>query len=192
MALAATFCCCSPQPVPRSLDATLISHPIVTPHLTPTSTPATNLTQTPYCRPSEASVSLFASTMALEVGQSVSMTVTLANGQTSGVRLGLVQVSLGVQPSDILISDNLGPVAHPLMLEPGETAGTEFVLQAVSPGRATLTASTSFEMHTLDYASGSWSGCYSGPLEILVTPAADEVSSVSSNLSLSSPSPRLP
>jgi hypothetical protein len=115
--------------------------------------------------------------MSLEVGQSVSVTVTLANGDTSGVRLGLVQVSLGVQPSGILASDNLGPVAHPQTLEPGASSETEFVLRAVAPGRATLTASTSFEMHALDYSSGSWSGCYSGPLEILVTPAADEVGS---------------
>ena len=166
--------------------------PAVTPHPTTTPTPTTNSTQTPYCRPSEASVSLSASTGTLEVGQSVSVTVTLANGDTSGVRLGQIQVSLGVQPSDIFISDNLVPVAHPLSLEPGESAQSEFVLRAVVPGRATLTASTSFEMHALDYSSGSWSGCFSGPLEILVTPAADEVSSATDDLSFSSLSPRLP
>ncbi len=169
-----------------------IPQPAVTPYPAPTPTLTTNATLTPYCRPSEASVSLSASARTLEVGQSVSVTVTLANGDTSGVRLGQIQVSLGAQPSDIFISDNLGPVAHPLSLEPGESAQSEFVLRAVMPGRATLTASTSFEMHALDYSSGSWSGCFSGPLEILVTPAADEVSSAIGDLSFSSLSPRLP
>jgi hypothetical protein len=128
--------------------------------------------------------------MVLEVGQAVSVTVTLTNGHTSGVRLGLVQVSLGVQPSNILVSDNLGPVDHPLTLEPGDSARTDFLLRAVAPGRATLTASTSFEMHALDYSFGSWSGCYSGPLEILVAPNTNAVSSVSSDLPFSSLSPR--
>ena len=128
--------------------------------------------------------------MSLEVGQSVSVTITLVNGDASGVRLGQIQVSLGVQPPDILILDNLGPVAHPQTLEPGGSAETEFALRAVAPGRATLTGSTSFEMHTLDYSSGSWSGCYSGPLEILVTPAADEIGSAAADLSSSSLSPR--
>jgi hypothetical protein len=130
--------------------------------------------------------------MSLQVGQSVSVTVTLANGHASGVRLGQVQVSLGVQPSDIFVSDNLGPVAHPLTLEPGGSAETKFDLRAVAPGRATLFALTSFEMHALDYSSGSWSGCYSGPLEILVASAADGISSAPSDLYFSSLSSRLP
>jgi hypothetical protein len=168
-----------------------IPRPVVTPHPTPTLKPTTNSPQTPYCRPAEASVSLFASTVALEVGQSVSVTVTLANGDASDVRLGLIQVSLGVEPSGVLVSDNLGPVAHPQTLEPAKSAETDFVLYAVEPGRARLTASTSFEMHALDYSLGSWSGCSSGPLEILVTSAADEVSSVTDDVAFSSLSPRL-
>jgi hypothetical protein len=174
---------CTQRGIRLDVEQTGLSpQPAVTPHPTLTPTATMNSTGTPYCRPSEASVRLSASTMSLEVGQSVSVTVTLANGHASGVRLGQVQVSLGVQPSGILVSDNLGPVAHPQTLEPGESAETEFALRAVAPGRATLTGSTSFEMHALDYSSGSWSGCRSGPLKILVTPAADEVSSVIDDL----------
>jgi len=75
--------------------------------------------------------------------------------------------------SIVLTSDDLGPVDHPLTLEPGQSAEAEFVLRATTPGRATLTGSTSFEIHALDYSWGSRSGCRSWPPEIVVTPATD-------------------
>jgi len=123
---------------------------------------------TPYCRPGEAWVDVSASATRLEVGQAVSVSVTLTNGDASDVKLGLIQYALDVHPSGVLTSDDLEPVEHPLTLEPGQSDGAEFVLRASTPGRATLTGSASFEMHALDYAWGSWSGCRSWPLEIIV------------------------
>ena len=142
--------------------------PAVTPW--PTPTPRPTPTPTPYCRPDDASVSLSASATTLEAGQVVSVTIKFANGDSSGVRLGQIWYSLGVQPPNIFTSNNLGPVEHPGSLEPGQSDETEFILRAAMPGRATLTGSTSFEIHTLDYSFGSWSGCDSEPLGIVITP----------------------
>jgi hypothetical protein len=136
----------------------------------PTLTPELGQIPTPYCRPSEAAVNLSASATVLKVGQIVSVTVTLANGDTSDVRLGLIQYSLRVRPSGILTSDNLGPVDHPVSINPGQSDEVEFVLRTAAPGLATFTGVTSFEIHPMDYSWGSWSGCESEPLEIRVTP----------------------
>ncbi|MCP3884139.1 MAG: hypothetical protein GY700_01435 [Propionibacteriaceae bacterium] len=97
------------------------------------------------------------------------MTVTLVNG-ADDVKLGLIQYTLNIQPHDALISDSLEPIEHPLSLEPGQSDAATFVLRAAAPGVVSLTGSTSFEIHALDYSSGSWSGCQSGPLEISIIP----------------------
>jgi hypothetical protein len=128
---------------------------------------------TPYCRPAEASVDLSASATRLEVGQAVSVTVTLTNGDASDAKLGLIQYTLEVRPAGVLTSDELGPVEHAITLEPEHSDAVAFVLRASTPGRATLTGSTSYEMHALDYSWGSWSGCGSWPLEIVVKSATD-------------------
>lgn len=124
---------------------------------------------TPYCRPGDASLSLSASSTTLEPGQPVTVMVTLVNG-IGDVRLGLIQYTLSVQPDDALMSDALGPVEHALTLEPGQSDAAAFVLRATAPGPATVTAWASFEIHPLDNAWGSWSGCQSLPLEIKVLP----------------------
>ena len=154
-------------------------YPVATPW--PTLTPMLSSTPTPYCTPSDASVSLSASSTTLEVGQAVSVTVTLVNG-ASNAKLGLIQYSLNVQPHDVLNSDDLGPVEHRLSLEPGQSDAVKFVLRAAAPGRVTLTGSTSFETHALDYSWGSWSGCQSRPLEIVVRPNADKIIGVYDDL----------
>jgi hypothetical protein len=114
---------------------------------------------TPYCRPREAAVELSASATTLAVGQAVSVTVTLTNGEESGV-----------QPQAALNLETLEPVEHRISLQPGGSDAAQFVLHAVAPGRMTLTGSTSFEMHALDFSWGSWSGCESSPLTIVVGP----------------------
>jgi hypothetical protein len=163
--------------VREQTDSTL--QPEATPW--PTTTPMPPPTPAPYCRPSDASVSLSASSTTVQVGQAVSVTATLVNG-ANDVRLGLIQYSLAVQPDGALTSDNLGPVEHRLSLEPGQSDAAEFVLRATTPGRATLLGSTSFEIHALDYSSGSWSGCESGPLEIVVRADPDKIIGVHDDL----------
>jgi hypothetical protein len=141
-----------------------------TPQPTATPWPLSASMATPYCRPSEASLSLAASSTTLESGQTVSVTVTLLNG-SSYLRLGLIEYTLSVHPRATLTSDDLGPVDHPVTLEPGQSDAVEFVLRAAAPGRVTLTSSSSFEIHPLDHSWGSWSACQSERLEIVVTPA---------------------
>jgi hypothetical protein len=140
--------------------------PAVTPHSTPT--PASVSMPTPYCRPGDAAVNLSASATSLQVGQTLSVTIILTNGEASDVQLGNIQYVLEIKPSGVLTAYNPEPLVHPLSLEPGRSDVAEFVLQAATPGRATLTGSTSFEIHPLDYSWGSWSGCRSEPLEIVV------------------------
>jgi len=139
----------------------------------PPPTPAEGSPPTPFCRPAEASVELSASPTRLEIGQTVSVTVTLANGHGSEAKLGLIRYTLEVRPAGALTSDEPGPVEHPITLEPGRSDEAAFVLRAAAPGRATLTGSASYEMHALDYSWGSWSGCGSRPLEIVVGPVTE-------------------
>jgi hypothetical protein len=124
----------------------------------------------PYCRPSEASTGLSASAHTLQVGERISATVILTNGSGSGVRLGRVQFSLSAEPPHSFSSENWGPVESSNTLEPGDSDAVHFALQAQMPGTATLAGLASYEMHAMDYSSGSWSGCQSWPLEIHVTP----------------------
>jgi hypothetical protein len=136
----------------------------------PTPTPMSLSTPTPDCWPNEASVSLSASSTTLEVGQVFSVTVILVNGEASNARLGHIRYYLEMQPPNILTVNDPRLVSHSLSIGPGESDGAEFVLQASIPGQGTLIATTSFESHTLDNFWGSWTGCQSAPLEIVVRP----------------------
>ncbi len=123
----------------------------------------------PYCQPDQTSVALSLSSTTLRVGQVVTATIVLTNGPDSGVRLGQPQYRLVVQPS-LLISESPELVRHTSSLQPGESEQAEFILRADAAGRVRLTAMTDYEMHAMDYSWGSWSGCRSGGLEIVVEP----------------------
>jgi hypothetical protein len=126
-------------------------------------------TPTPYCRPSEASISLSPSATELEVGETLTVTVRLVNGQTSEAKLGWILYRLRIEPN-ILALESDEALEHTLTLEPGDRDRAEFVLRAVDPGRVTLSGWASYEMHALDYSWGSNSGCYSRALEIAIRP----------------------
>ncbi len=59
-------------------------------------------------------------------------------------------------------------VEHYLMIEPGESDAAEFVLRAVRPGKATLRASASFEVHLSYPGPAYWGTSGSGPLLVTV------------------------
>jgi len=124
---------------------------------------------TPHCRPSEAFVDLSVPSTVLETGEFLTVTVTLANGDGSDARLGLIQYSLSVQPA-ALVSSSPEVIQHPVGIEPGDCDQAQFVLHAEAPGKLVLTASASYEMHALDYSWGSWSGCQSSSLGITIVP----------------------
>lgn len=125
--------------------------------------------QTAHCRPSEAFVDLSVPDTHLEVGQFLTVTVTLVNGDRSNAQLGQILYSLSVQP-ETLVLGSPEPVQHPTSIEPGDCDQAQFVLRAAEPGRLVITGSASYETHAIGYSWGSWSGCQSPSLEITIVP----------------------
>jgi hypothetical protein len=122
-----------------------------------------------FCRPEKASMTLHATATTLRVGQTVTVSIALVNGETSNVRLGQPQYMLYAHP-DVFSLGGMEPVERPVTLEPGQSDDIEFVLQATAPGRTMLMGTVGYEMHDLEYSWASWSGCNAEPLEITITP----------------------
>jgi len=117
---------------------------------------------------SEASMTLHATATTLRVGQTVTVSIALVNGETSNVRLGQPQYMLYAHP-DVFSLGGMEPVERSMTLEPGQSDDIEFVLQATAPGRTMLMGTVGYEMHDLEYSWASWSGCNAEPLEITIT-----------------------
>lgn len=99
------------------------------------------------------------------------MTVTLANQGCAN--MGLPQYQLCVQSHEaqaILDPSRPESVVHYLGIAPGESDVAEFVLRAVGPGQAAVSASASFEVHLGYPGPAYWGESSTGPLEITVTP----------------------
>lgn len=71
------------------------------------------------------------------MGQTLAVTLTLVNGETSEAKLGWILYRLRIEP-DILALESAEAVEHTLTLEPGDWDQAEFVLCAVEPGRVTI------------------------------------------------------
>jgi len=109
----------------------------------------------------------------LEVGEVITVTATIAN--VGCIDLGMPQYRLYVRPENeqpIFEPNRHAPILHLLGVHPGESDAAEFVLQAVGPGGATLSAGASFEVHLGYPRSAYWGGSSSDPLTITVVPAA--------------------
>jgi hypothetical protein len=121
------------------------------------------------CRGHSASLSISGTAAAVQVGEHLTVQVALSN--TGCVALGLPQYRLYVETGGlgrVLSPERPEPVIHSLAVQPGESDGAEFVLQAVAAGKATITASASFEVH-LDYPGPAyWGMSNSGPLVVTV------------------------
>jgi hypothetical protein len=124
-----------------------------------------------YCQWHTAYMTLAAAARTLEVGEMVTVTATLFNRGCVG--LGMPQYRLYVrsdEPHPMFDPDTPEPVVHYLAVAPGQSDVEKFVLQAVGPGQARLSASASFEVH-LPYPGGAyWGASGTGPLTITVTP----------------------
>jgi hypothetical protein len=103
------------------------------------------------------------------VGDILTVTVTLYNGDEGRTQLGLIQFSLAAQPEGLVVG-NQGPSEHSNTLFPGDSEQAQFVLHAAVPGEAELSAVASYEIHATDYSWASWSGCHSRPLAISIGP----------------------
>ncbi len=157
------------QPASTEADAEISAAPQMVETPFPIVTSEAAAPPEPYCRPSEAFVGLSVPTAHLEVGQILTVTVTLVIGDESDTQLGQIHYSLSTQP-EALVVGNLKPVEHPTTILPGESDQAQFVLRAAAPGKVVLTASTSYEIHATDYSWASWSGCQSHPQEISIGP----------------------
>lgn len=136
-----------------------------------TSTVFLPLLQEGPCDTHTASMTLSATAATCEVGQAVTVTLSLFNEGCVG--LGLPQYSLYVDsdgPSAILEPSYPEPVVHYLGIGTGQSDAQEFVLWAVEPGQATLRGSTSFEVHLGYPGPAYWGGSTAAPLEITVVP----------------------
>ena len=121
------------------------------------------------CRPERVSMTLHATATTLRVGQTVTVSMALVNGETSDVRLGQPQYMLYAHP-DVFSLGGMEPVERPVTLEPGQSDDIEFILEATVPGRTMLMGTVGYEVHDLEYSWASWSGCNAEPLEITITP----------------------
>jgi len=123
------------------------------------------------CEYHTASMSISATATNLEVGDIVTVTTTLFNEGCVG--LGLPQYRLYVQSGEsepIFDPATPEPVVHYLAVGPGKSDAQEFVLRAINPGEATLSASTSFEVHLGYPGPAYWGYSTSGPLTVTVAP----------------------
>jgi len=138
------------------------------------STESLNPTPTPTlaCEMHTASMMLAASVTVLEVGEAITVTVTLSNEGCA--TLGMPQYWLGVasvEEESIFDPSEPEPVVHYLAVSPGQSDMAEFVLRAVKSGQATLTASASFEVHLGYPGPAYWAGSNTKePLIVTVKP----------------------
>ena len=123
------------------------------------------------CEKHTAVMTLSASATELKTGGALTVTVTLAN-QGCG-SLGMPQYRLYVQSDEaqpLLDPSRPEPVVHYLGVAPGQSDTAEFVLWAVEPGRAALSASASFEFHVGYPGPAYWGGSRAEPLVVTVKP----------------------
>jgi len=115
---------------------------------------------------------LMASATTLRVGEAVTVTVVLSN--EGDLALGLPQYWLNVghpEAKSILNPNQPEAVVHHLAVPPGQSDTAAFVLRAVQPGQATVTASASFEVHLSYPGPAYWGGSHSKePLLLTVEP----------------------
>lgn len=156
----------TPEQPTLTASSTSMSPPTGEPQ--PSETPASIPTPTISCETHTASVVLASSAESLQVGDTVTVAVTLNNSGCTA--LGLPQYRLYIQsegPESILAPDNPEPMIHYLGVAPEQSDLAEFELQAVADGQAIVTALVSFEVH-LGYPGPAYWGSASGE-SLLIT-----------------------
>ena len=127
--------------------------------------------QSEACTQHAASLGISASRPELRLGETLTITLTLAN--TGCALLGLPKYTLmtGSDPSNILFEPaNPEPVLHSLGIDPGGSDSAAFPLRAVKAGEAALSGTVSFEVH-LGYPGPAYlATASSGPLVISIIP----------------------
>ncbi len=107
---------------------------------------------------------------ALKVGETIAVKVVLQN--TGCVSLGMPQYRLAILNGEgkaIFSPDKPEPVTHYLAVAPGESDEVTFTLRAAYPGKATLSAMASFEVHMGYPGPAYWGASGSNQLVIQVS-----------------------
>lgn len=158
------------SPLP-ALDASL-TPAVLPPDGSPTSDfPTAQTSPTLACPTHESRVTLSAPKTTLKVGEVIEVQALLEN--TGCVTLGLPQYRLAILNSEgkpIFSPDKPDPVVHSLGVTPGRSDEVTYLLQAVSPGKATLSVMTSFEVHLGYPGPAYWGAGSSKELVIQVEP----------------------
>lgn len=160
----------SPSPLPTSTTISSVTEsPTPTPTSTPTPTPLPP-TETPSPEPllavlPEAVVAIALSDDSLEIGDLLTVTVTLTN--TGEVGFGRVRCQLVGEWSIQLEEVETPGVLIPGEFEPGEMRSIVFVLRAVNPGVARIQASVTME--AVGGPPSSVGGAVSDDLEVVVS-----------------------
>lgn len=123
------------------------------------------------CETHTAAMALATTATVLEVGEMVTVTATLANVGCADLGMPQYQLYTQSESSQPIFEPNPPtPILHLVGIHPGEADAAEFVLRAVGPGEATLSASASFEVHLGYPGPAYWGGSSSAPLMITVMP----------------------
>lgn len=158
------------SPLP-ALVASLTPAPLQ-PDGAPTSdVPTAQISPTLECPTHESKITLSAPKTMLKVGEVIEVKALLEN--TGCVTLGLPQYRLAILNSEgkpIFSPDKPDPVVHSLGVTPGQSDEVTYLLQAVSPGKATLSVMTSFEVHLGYPGPAYWGAGSSKELVIQVEP----------------------
>lgn len=133
--------------------------------------PAAESSPTLECPAHKSKVTLSAPKTRIKVGEVIEVKALLQN--TGCVTLGLPQYRLAILNSEgkpIFSPDKPDPVIHSLGIAPGRSDEVTYLLQAVSPGKATLSLMTSFEVHLGYPGPAYWGAGSSKELVIQVEP----------------------
>lgn len=132
--VACTSTTSTPQPTPSSTPP-------------PSDPPQSSPTPTLACETHTVALDLLPSAVELKVGETLTLTVILANPGCANV--GLLLYRLRVEPDSPAFFDPASPdpVEHTLGVSPGGTDTAEFTLTAIAPGNVEITATVSFEVH---------------------------------------------
>jgi hypothetical protein len=131
---------------------------------------------TPPCDTHTTVMTLTASNLAPNLGDTILLTSTLANEGCSDVGLPQYRLSMQSDPAlPVLAPNPPEPVTHYLGIPPGGSDSAEFALQVIGSGQVVVTASSSFEVHLGYPGPAYWAGDTSQPLTITVPTTDTEV-----------------
>ena len=122
------------------------------------------------CETHTVALDLIPSALELEVGETLTLSITLANPGCAPV--GLLLYRLMLEPGTPALFEPAvpEPIEHTLGVSPGGTDSAEFTLTAIAAGEVGITASVSFEVHLGYPGPAYFANASSGePLVVTVT-----------------------